>query len=372
MKTVRFRGRAAWCVSVLLLAAATPAQSQSIAVDPQPVRTLAGATRDGAPVFGVVAGATRLRDGTIVIGDQSANALKFFDGQGRLTATVGRQGEGPGEFRMLGWVKPCRPDSLFVFDVFPRRISVFSASGHFVRQFQVPAMPAQVACSREGVFAALSGQATQPPEGVDRWHATAPLLIVDAMGVVTHQLGSVPAYEIAQVGRGWFPPPGGSHASIAVTRRRVLVCPLDSGAVGAFSLAGARLGSIPLRVPPHPPSRGDLERATDALLAYMPAGDVRDTMRQRLLRLPPPANALPCNDILTDPADNLWVVLSAPGDSVTTLRVFGPDDRVLGDVSVPAALEVYEIGSDYLLASGETPEGEPWVRMYRVRRSPAR
>jgi hypothetical protein len=36
------------------------------------------------------------------------------------------------------------------------------------------------------------------------------------------------------------------------------------------------------------------------------------------------------------------------------------------------ALSVREIGSDYLLASGETPEGEPWVRMYRVRRSPAR
>jgi hypothetical protein len=66
------------------------------------------------------------------------------------------------------------------------------------------------------------------------------------------------------------------------------------------------------------------------------------------------------------------VVLSVLGDSVTTLRVFGRDDRVLGDVSIPAALEIHEIGSDYLLASGETPEGEPWVRMYRVRRTATR
>ncbi|MCX6027426.1 MAG: hypothetical protein NTY23_14415 [Chloroflexi bacterium] len=79
-----------------------------------------------------------------------------------------------------------------------------------------------------------------------------------------------------------------------------------------------------------------------------------------------------CSNILTDPDDNLWVVLSVLGDSVTTLRVFGPDDRVLGDVSIPAPLDIHEIGSDYLLASGESADGEPWVRMYRVRRTPAR
>jgi len=359
-------------VPVLLLGSVHRSAAQSIVVDAQPLRTIEGATHDRTPVFGVVVGATRLQDGTIVVGDASGNDLKFFDAQGRLARAVGRQGQGPGEFQLLGWVKQCMQDSLFAFDVFPRRVSVFSASGRFARHFQTPGMPSQVACSRYGALAVLSNPRGQPPEGVTRWRFTAPLSIADARGTVTQDLGDVPAGEIAQVGQGWFPPPGGSHASIAVARRRVLVCPTDSGAVGVYSLTGARLSSIPLRVPPRVPSRRDLERSTDALLVYMPAGASRDTMRQRLLRLPTPTQLPPCSKILVDPYDNMWVVLSAPWDSVTMLRVFGPDDRFLGDVSIPAALEVHEIGTDYLLGSGETLEGEPWIRMYRVRRSPAR
>jgi len=102
------------------------------------------------------------------------------------------------------------------------------------------------------------------------------------------------------------------------------------------------------------------------------AAEVSCLIAERLLRLPAPARLPVCSNILTDPDDNVWVVLSFPGDSVTTLRVFGRDDRVLGDVSIPAALEIHEIGSDYLLASGESADGEPWVRMYRVRRAAAR
>lgn len=73
-----------------------------------------------------------------------------------------------------------------------------------------------------------------------------------------------------------------------------------------------------------------------------------------------------------DPDGNVWVVLSLLGDSATTLRVFARDGRVVGDVAIPAELDVLEIGSDYLLASGEDAEGEAWVRMHRVRRTRAR
>ena len=373
MKNLVFDASFCGLLSVALQAYAAPSRAQSYVIDPRPTRTVQGTAPDGVPVFGRVAGATRLGDGAIVVADGSANALRFFDAFGRVTRTVGRRGEGPGEFRQLGWVRQCAHDSLFAFDIFPRRISVFSASGRFVRQFLAPGMPDQVACSRHGTLAILGGRGAQPPEGVTLWRRKRPLSIADTRGILTRELGDVLASEIARAPNGgWLPRLGGPRASIAVARDRVVVCPTDSDAVAAYSLTGVRRRSVPLRVPPRAPSRRDLERLADAEVALAPPGELRDTVRQRLLRLPAPARLPVCSNILTDPDDNLWVVLSVLGDSVTTLRVFGRDDRVLGDVSIPAALEIHEIGSDYLLASGETPEGEPWVRMYRVRRTPAR
>jgi len=360
--------------SIWLVGSARPCTGQLFSVDPQPVRTIEGTTREGVPVFGVVIGATRLRDGTIVVADRSANALKFFAGSGEPAMTVGREGEGPGEFELLAGVAQCLQDSLFAFDA-SHRISVFSTSGRFVRRFAVPGSPGSgpVVCSRAGTLGLAQRRVgAQPSEGGTRLPLTWSLLVADAGGHVTQEYGEVQVGEVA-VSAGHSPLPllGGSLPRIAVTRRRLVLCPIDPGAIGAYSLAGGRLPPIPLRASPRAPSRQDLERAADELVARLPRA-VRETMRQRLLRVPPPAHLPPCSDILADPDDNVWVVLSFPGDSVTTLRVFGPDDRMLGDVSIPAALHIREIGSDYLLASGETPEGEPWVRMYRLRRSRAR
>jgi hypothetical protein len=113
-----------------------------------------------------------------------------------------------------------------------------------------------------------------------------------------------------------------------------------------------------------------VEKFADEFVAAMPPA-LRARFRERFMRIPVTEHLPPCSGVLVDPDDNVWVVLSVLGDSLTTLRVFGRDDRVLGDVSIPAALEIHEIGSDYLLASGESADGEPWVRVYRVRRTAA-
>src|SRR5690606_16795253 len=59
---------------------------------------------DGAPedqLFRVV-GARRLGDGRIVVANSGTHELRFYDAQGRHLRSVGREGEGPGEFRGLG------------------------------------------------------------------------------------------------------------------------------------------------------------------------------------------------------------------------------------------------------------------------------
>jgi len=343
--------------------------AQSFAVDPQPIQVVEGSAPDGTPNFGLVAGATRLADGTVVVGDQSSSSLKFFDSQGRLVQSVGRPGSGPGEFGILRTVTQCAPDSLFASDG-AHGVSVFSASGAFVRQFPLPQYAALAACSREATLAVLKiAEVEQPRAGVEVWRMRAPLVLADRRGAMTHDLGSVSLFDIHTSGNGWLPRPGGPQATFAVGHERVVVCPTDEGSVGTYSLEGKPLRPFPLDVPLRAPSQTFVERFPDRFLAGLPMA-LRARFRERFLQIPPAEHLPPCSKILMDPDDNVWVVLSVLGDSVTRLRIFGPDDRVLGDVTVPAELDVLEIGSDYLLGSGENAEGEPWVRVYRVRRTP--
>ncbi|MCU0635615.1 MAG: hypothetical protein MUE41_12140, partial [Gemmatimonadaceae bacterium] len=83
----------------------------------------------------VVLGAARWRDGSLVVGDRGAFALKWFRPDGKLRQAFGREGAGPGEVRYLKDLLRCG-DTLFVEDIDNgHRISAFAADARFVRHF---------------------------------------------------------------------------------------------------------------------------------------------------------------------------------------------------------------------------------------------
>ena len=76
------------------------------------------------------------RSGAIIVIDDKDNIFRTFDGSGS-TGTIGRVGEGPGEFRNLrnaGWIG----DSLWTIDPSLKRISIFGPDRKFVRSFPEP------------------------------------------------------------------------------------------------------------------------------------------------------------------------------------------------------------------------------------------
>jgi hypothetical protein len=62
-------------------------------------------------------------------------------------------------------------------------------------------------------------------------------------------------------------------------------------------------------------------------------------------------------------------VTSVPGDGVTIIQAAEPDGRVVGEVRLPVEMDVFEIGSDYLLGAYQLPDGEQRVAAYRFSRS---
>ena len=76
--------------------------------------------------------------GNIYIVDWDRKRIQKFDSTGRFLLTIGRQGQGPGEFRNV-WRPEFEPDgSFYVVDIGSRRISFFSPEGKYLRQIAFP------------------------------------------------------------------------------------------------------------------------------------------------------------------------------------------------------------------------------------------
>ncbi len=68
-----------------------------------------------------------VRNDRVYVTDQRAFSVQAFERTtGRLVATAGREGEGPGDFIFVDWIGDCGSDTIFVSDVGVNRVSVFS------------------------------------------------------------------------------------------------------------------------------------------------------------------------------------------------------------------------------------------------------
>ncbi len=90
--------------------------------------------------FGRVAGIAQDSRGRILVADRQGAHFKVFDPSGAYLATVGRRGEGPGEFAVPSDISVGPGDSVFVRDSERGLISVFSPDYDWVRD--VRASPA--------------------------------------------------------------------------------------------------------------------------------------------------------------------------------------------------------------------------------------
>ncbi len=103
-------------------------------ISEEPTLVVGDNEHDDNQWFSTIRGAGRLSDGSIVVADRLAAELRIYDLEGRHLRSMGRSGEGPGEFRNpLGlWVTS--GDTLWAGDYRPWRYNVFTAEGELVRQ----------------------------------------------------------------------------------------------------------------------------------------------------------------------------------------------------------------------------------------------
>lgn len=103
------------------------------ALAPAPIVEVGSGASPDVALFRVVA-VTPLAGDRVAIGMTAPPQVLVANPDGTRAATLGREGDGPGEFSGVRSLVRIEPDSLAVWDPERRRISVFTEDGRFQRE----------------------------------------------------------------------------------------------------------------------------------------------------------------------------------------------------------------------------------------------
>jgi hypothetical protein len=78
--------------------------------------------------------------GNFYVSDIDNKRIQKYDPQGKYLLTIGRAGQGPGEFDFLTTVRFDKDNNLYVYDFGNQRISFFNRNGKFLRQINTQRM----------------------------------------------------------------------------------------------------------------------------------------------------------------------------------------------------------------------------------------
>lgn len=92
-----------------------------------------GGDDEGAVQLYRVAGAVFFEDGGLAVANGGTHEVLFFDSDGRLAGSAGREGEGPEEFSGLLWIQGGEAGEVIVYDGANRRLNTLDRLGTFLK-----------------------------------------------------------------------------------------------------------------------------------------------------------------------------------------------------------------------------------------------
>jgi hypothetical protein len=346
----------------------------------QPLVDIGGLEGDPDYELFQVTSGMRLPDGRIVIANSGTYEIRFYDESGVHLLDAGGEGEGPGEFRSIGWVSPYRGDSVAAYDMRQARISVFDSAGKFVRTFPVPGMDASGRGRAHGVFADggvfVAAMSSTPPDNEDEaFRQAEPVYSVSPQGEFAdslcaysgterfmHSAGGSAGPSMVFIGSPMF----GRSTEYGIHGNHFYVASNDTYEVRVHGRDGG-LHSIVRR-------QHDHAEVTDADIAAWKERQMERTPEEIRRAMTDVVESTPIREtmpayrsILLDRAGNLWVEeYRRPSDSVPRWTVFSDEGEMLGTMSMPDSFELEDVGDDYVLGTWQDELEIEHVQMYEL------
>ena len=330
-----------------------------------------------------VTGAIRLSDGTLVIANGGSRQLLRYDAHANFLGASGGEGEGPGEFRALSWVGRMRGDSIVTWDRGLNRITVFAPTGAYARDFRPTLTENPMSLELKGALSngrfllarGASFISAVGKEGVQRQPITG--WVIDSTGVERSSIGPLPGEAVFL--KPATSPPGatirmpvllGASTFFAAREDAVHVVDTDAFAVRTYRPDGTlvAIARRPFTRPAVQPA--DIAAAIDAALEGLPpVKEIRDGMRAGFEDVPPPELLPAIAALRVDDDGDIWVRVGAsPSAKDATWTVFDPRGRWLGDVALPASLDILEVGDDYIVTLDRDDLDVERVRVFGLRK----
>lgn len=310
------------------------------------------------------AGATRLPNGNIVVGDLADYAIREFTPAGALVKRYARKGKGPGE---VGYLAPLlRCGNTLVANDITGPLSMFTLDGTFQRAVRLSTQTYRISCNANLQFAAM-GWASG---GVAKAGASRPNVrywIARADTSLEVSLGDLPGGDRWK--GGVSPVPLGREPRVAISASRAYIALGERLELLVFDLSGKQLASFSAPGARVRATAADVKSELERLIASVGEG-ARALLERDFATITLPEFLPATRDLLVDATGHVWVQ-HYPSAASTTVpwTVFTPEGKVRATVAMPVALEVYEIGTDYVLGRYIDPDEQvPEVRMYRLTR----
>lgn len=321
--------------------------------------------------------ALRTGDGRIVVANTGNKQIRWYDANGRHVASAGREGGGPGEFKILYALRLLPGDSVLAYDLTGFRLSWFDPGGRFVRSLplrpigQLP--PRFVDRFADGSLLLSSSVRAfgEPANGTRR--DTLLFLHAGADGVLIDSLHVSPASEASiQIMSQGGQVMGMNVMTLPFMRNVHTATSGDrywQGTNDAYEIVLRRADGTPERI---------VRRAVEPVPVR---GAYLDSLRRVQVAMHGPAagkavdnvqvpERLPAFErLMVDDGGSLWVQrMPWPGAVPAEWDVFDGEGRMIGTVTMPAGFRATHIGSDFVLGVWTDEDDVEYVRMYRLAR----
>ena len=347
-----------------------------------------GSGDDSLYQFMTVMGAVRLTSGYIAVAHMSTNNVRVYDARGRYVRVIGRQGQGPGEFRQVMGVSRLPGDTISVDDS-RDEIELFDGEGKFLRGFRASRAQGGLVVSGFYRFDDGSYARSSWPQGHDhgpgRWVDSLVVLRVTTDSPEGTIISKHPAVEFTKSATLPFSQPVvfGPRGGIVTAGNGYYVGFAERYEIRFHATDGKPQLIIRAPFTPVQIRAADQERYKQSIinLGAEGGGQVDPRLlaqRQKMMDEVVFARQLPAYSVMKiDSERNLWVrdayveteigqgwgrVISTP----TSWRVFDRNGKWLGTVTLPARFNPMDIGADYILGLWRDEDDVEHVRMYRL------